>query len=216
MIVDGRLSAGERINEVHLSKKLRVSRTPIREALNRLVHEGALRSVPRIGYVVRPLTLEEFKQAYAIRPLLDPEALRLAGLPTPERLKRLGAINDRMVTARDAETCIQLDDNFHFLLIENCPNKVLLDLIKQFMQRTHRYEIALMREQTNMTVAHENHKTLLAALRRRDLEAACVALRRNLETGYEPIATWLKDREGDATNENKVLRHSLGKARKVR
>src|SRR5262249_40350900 len=74
MIVDGRLPAGERINEVRLAEQLGVSRTPLREALNRLSSEGALTSAPRIGYFVRPLTLEEFQQIYAIRPLLDPEA----------------------------------------------------------------------------------------------------------------------------------------------
>src|SRR4051812_30166736 len=63
-IVDGRLPAGERINEVHLAQALGVSRTPLREALARLAHEGALRAVPRIGYFVRPLTLEELEQIY--------------------------------------------------------------------------------------------------------------------------------------------------------
>ena len=81
MIVDGQLAAGARINEVHLSQQLGISRTPLREALARLAQEGALRSVARIGYFVRPLTVEEFDQLYDIRPILDPEALRLAGLP---------------------------------------------------------------------------------------------------------------------------------------
>src|SRR5436309_3064731 len=84
MIVDGRFPAGERINEVHLSQQLSVSRTLLREALGRLAQEGALRHVARIGYFVRLLTLEEFEQIYATRPLLDPEALRLAGLPLPD------------------------------------------------------------------------------------------------------------------------------------
>src|SRR2546421_11300111 len=84
-IVDCRLPAGERINEVHLSQQLGVSRTPLREALARLAHEGALETIPRIGYFVRPLTREEFEQIYSIRPILDPEALRLAGLPSPDR-----------------------------------------------------------------------------------------------------------------------------------
>src|SRR5262245_36973472 len=83
MIVDGRLPAGERINEVHLAARLQVSRTPLREALGRLVAEGALTSVPRIGYFVCPLTLDEFEQLYPIRAILDPEALRLAGIPSP-------------------------------------------------------------------------------------------------------------------------------------
>jgi DNA-binding GntR family transcriptional regulator len=194
MIVNGELPAGQRINEVKLAHQLGVSRTPLREALNRLANEGALSSVPRIGYSVTPLTLEEFQQVYAIRPILDPEALRLAGLPKPDALRNLERINTRMVRASDAENVIQLDDEFHFALIEACPNKVLLDLIRQIIRRTHRYEITLMRENKNVSTANEEHEEILAALRRGDLEAACSALRNNLLTGYEPIAKWLANR----------------------
>lgn len=193
-IVDGRLPAGERINEVHLALQLGVSRTPLREALARLAHEGALRSVPRIGYFVQPLTLEEFEQIYSIRPLLDPEALRLAGLPSRERMERLRGINDRMERSRDTDTIIGLDDDWHFELIAGCPNKVLLDLVKQFTQRTRRYEIALIRDRKGAAVAGASHRSIMAALRRRDLEAACAALRMNLQSGYQPIASWLEAR----------------------
>jgi DNA-binding GntR family transcriptional regulator len=194
-IVDGRLPAGERINEVQLSQQLGVSRTPLREALARLAHEGALRSSPRIGFFVRPLTLEELEQIYPIRSMLDPEALRLAGLPTKERLERLRELNDRLVEARDADAIIDLDDAFHLELIAGCPNRVLLDLIEQFIRRTRRYEIALLREQAQLVTAHATHKTILAALRRRDLDAACAALKSNLQSGFEPIVAWLRARE---------------------
>src|SRR5215213_100248 len=92
MIIDGQLPPGERINEVHLAEELGVSRTPLREALARLAHEGALESIPRIGHFVRPLTLEEFDQIYSIRPLLDPEALRISPLPSPGHLLRLSQL----------------------------------------------------------------------------------------------------------------------------
>jgi DNA-binding GntR family transcriptional regulator len=195
MIVDGRLPAGERINEVRLSQELGVSRTPLREALHRLAHEGGLKSIPRIGYFVRGLTLDEFEQIYPIRQLLDPEALRLAGVPSRERMDRLREINDKMQRERDVDTIIGLDDDFHLELVAGCPNTVLINLIKQFIQRTRRYEIALMREQANVSVACATHKSIIARLRRRDLEAACAALRKNLQTGYKPILSWLKSRE---------------------
>ncbi|MBI1212007.1 MAG: FCD domain-containing protein [Alphaproteobacteria bacterium] len=195
MIVDGRLPPGERINEVHLSVQLGVSRTPLREALAKLAQEGALRSIPRIGYFVRELSLEEFEQIYTIRPILDPEALRLAGLPSPERMARLKALNDKIENARDPNAIIDLDDEWHLELIGECPNKVLIDFIKQMIQRTRRYEIALMRERKNVAVATANHKAIMSALRRRDLDAACSALRTNMQTGREPIVKWLKARE---------------------
>lgn len=194
LIVDGQLAAGARINEVHLSRQLAISRTPLREALARLAQEGALRSVPRIGYFVRPLTVEEFEQLYDIRPLLDPEALRLAGLPARERMQRLQDLNDAIGRARDSDAIINLDDEFHMELIAACPNQVLIDLIRQIIQRTRRYEMALMRESRNVAMATANHKEIMAALRKHDLRAACVALRNNLRTGREPILAWLKAR----------------------
>ena len=195
MIVDGRLPAGERISEVQLSKQLGVSRTPLREALARLSHEGALDAIPRIGYFVRPLTISEFEQIYSIRPILDPEALRLAGLPSAERVKRLDEINKKIDKARTADAVIDLDDEWHLELVADCPNKVLIDLIKQFARRTRRYEIALMRERKNVLTTTANHKAIMAALRRRDLKGACAALRLNCTTGYPPIKEWLLTRD---------------------
>jgi len=194
LIVDGQLPAGQRINEVHLSQQLGVSRTPLREALVRLAQEGALRSVARIGYFVRPLEIDEFEQLYDIRPILDPEALRLAGLPSRQGMQRLQEINETIARTRDTETIINLDDDFHLELIAACPNKVLIELIRQIIRRTRRYEITLMRESRNVAVAIANHRQIMAALRKRDLRAACAALRNNLQTGREPILEWLRSR----------------------
>jgi len=201
MIVDGRLPAGERINEVRLSEWLGVSRTPLREALNRLSAEGALTSTPRLGYFVRPLTLEEFEQVYDIRPILDPEALRLAGLPSPDRIERLEELNRELAAARDPERAIWLDDAWHLELLAGCPNRVLVDLIQNIIQRTRRYELALMRETRNVIRATEDHDRILAALRQGDLPAGCEALERNMRSGREPIVEWLLAR-GTSTFED--------------
>lgn len=195
MIVDGRLPAGERINEVRLSEQLGVSRTPLREALNRLASEGALTSAPRLGYSVRPLTLEEFEQVYDIRPLLDPEALRLAGLPPPERMERLEKINRDFAATRDPEAAIALDDAWHMELLADCPNCVLVELIENMILRTRRYELALMRETRNVLRSSEDHARILVALREGDLDAACAALKENMRSGRAPIVEWLVARE---------------------
>jgi DNA-binding GntR family transcriptional regulator len=194
MIVDGRLAPGARINEVHLATALGVSRTPLREALARLTQEGALTSRSRIGYAVRPLTLEEFQQIYAIRPLLEPEALRLAGPPPPERLTKLRRLNEKIARTRGAEAVIALDDSWHRELISGCANTVLLELIEQFVRRTRRYEMALMNARGNVLGAAIDHNAVLAALERDDLSGACKALRSNLLSGRAPIVEWLRER----------------------
>jgi DNA-binding GntR family transcriptional regulator len=195
MIVDGRAAPGERINEVKLAQALGVSRTPLREALSRLAAEGALTSTPSIGYAVRPLTLEEFEHLYDIRPLLDPEALRLAGLPSPERLAGLEALNRRFAAETDAEAVISLDDDWHLELIAACPNRVLLELIGGIMLRTRRYELAYFREQPNRERAIADHEAILAALRSGDLARACAALQQNMRSGRAPLIAWLTARE---------------------
>jgi len=192
MIVDGRLAPGERVNEVRLAEALGVSRTPLREALNRLAAEGALTARPAIGYSVRPLTIAEFEQLYDLRPVLDPEALRRAGLPSPRRLAELEALNHRFAMASDGEAA--MDDEWHLALVAGCPNLILIEMIQGLMLRTRRYELALLREARNVARATQDHDRILAALRAGDLEAACRALKRNMESGREPMLSWLAAR----------------------
>jgi DNA-binding GntR family transcriptional regulator len=200
-IVDGQLPAGKRVNEVHLAASLGVSRTPLREALGRLAAEGALSAVPRRGFFVNPMTLEEFQQIYPIRAILDVEALRMAGIPRIEHLERLEALNREFRASADANRAIELDDAWHRELLAGCPNRVLLDLIGQFMRRTRRYEVALMRERPNVLVSTRNHDQIIAALRAGDLAEACKALRHNLQSGIEPIESWLRERESKPGHE---------------
>jgi len=195
MIVDGRLAGGKRVNEVHLAESLGVSRTPLREALSRLLAEGTLTSAPSLGYFVRPLALAEFEQLYAIRPILDPEALRLAGIPPRKHIAYLETLNRALGAARDRETAVALDDDWHRALLAGCPNRVLVELIENIILRTRRYELALMRETENVSRTTDDHARILAALRGGDLDAACAALRHNMESGREPIVAWLKARQ---------------------
>ena len=193
LIATGQLREGERVNEVHLAERLGVSRTPLREALNRLAGEGALAVQPKRGMFVRPLTLDEFDQIYAIRALIEPEALRLAGVPDAAQLRRIEAVNVKLKAAQ-GEAAIALDDDWHRALIEACPNRVLLDIIANMIERTRRYELALMREAKNVATATGEHEQVMAALRAGDLDAACKALKQNLTPGREPIVKWLRER----------------------
>ena len=194
MIADGRLEADSRINEVHLSEELGVSRTPLREALAMLAAEGALEALPRRGMFVRPLTRKEFLDIYCVRPLLDVGALRLAGLPSKDRLKKLRKTNDRLAKARGALSRIKIDDEWHLMLVEGCDNPVLLGLINQFILRTRRFELAYLREQAHTDTAVDEHLAIMDALEAGDLERACSALNTNLTSGIEPILAWLDQR----------------------
>lgn len=191
MITNGVLPAESRINEVHLSEQLGVSRTPLREALAALVSEGALENRPRKGNFVRPLTRDEFESIYGIRPILDIEALRLSGIPEREDLDRLVELNEKLREAKSARTRIARDDDWHLLLVQNCGNQILLDLIRQFILRTRRYEIAYLKNSNNASTAYDEHLAIIHALRDGDLAGACDGLKQNLTSGISPILDWL-------------------------
>jgi len=192
MILDGSLPEG-RINEVHLAAALGVSRTPLREALMRLVSEGAVTTIPRIGFFVQPLSEEELDQLYPLRAVLDPAALRLSGVPSAKMLDRLRAINRKLATARSAEAAVHLDDQWHRVLLSEA-NPILLGFIEQLMWRTRRYELALMDGPPNVDRAVAEHDEVLDSLARGDLDAACASLAGNLRSGKEPIVEWLRSR----------------------
>ena len=191
LVVRGELVAGERVNEVHLAKRLEVSRTPLREALTRLAGEHFLDAQPRIGFFVRALSVEEVHQLYPIRAKLDPWALQLGGIPDRPTLEALDAMNEELRAAKDPEHVIALDDEWHLALLAHCPNRVLIELIEQMMWRTRRYEHAYFRANHNVSTAHAEHKKLLAALRKKDLPDACNRLEANMTSAIPDLVAWL-------------------------
>lgn len=196
MILDGRLPAGQRINEVRLAAQIGVSRTPLREALSRLVNESALHDIPRRGFFVRPLTAEEVRAIYPIRAILDPAALRLAGIPSQQKIVRLRKLNRKLAAATKPAEAVKFDDELHIQLIADCPNPVLLELIQQFMWRTRRYELGLMGERRNMASAVARHERIFDALEAGDLELACRELEENMH-GEGPVLAWLAERDAE-------------------
>jgi DNA-binding GntR family transcriptional regulator len=192
MVVRGTLPAGERVNEVHLARDLRASRTPLREALTRLVGESFLEARPRLGFFVRPLSAAEVTELYPIRARLDPWALELAGVPGPAELAALADRNAAIVEAeRDPERVIELDDAWHLALIERCANRTLIGMIRQMMWRTRRYEHAFFRIPGAARSAVAAHDKILAALRRRDLPTACRRLEANMTSAIPELVARL-------------------------
>lgn len=194
LIAAGQLADASRINEVHLARELGVSRTPLREALTNLVAEGVVESKPRRGFFVAPLDATEIADLYAMRALLDPEALALAGIPEANQLQELVTLNAKLQKTRKPELIVELDNQWHRLLIAQCPNRVLLWNIEQFITLTHRYERAYFRETAHVETAFEEHDRILAALNAGDLKTACKALRQNMQSGLKPLQDWIKTR----------------------
>lgn len=194
MIIEGQISDGERINEVQLSQKLGISRTPLREGLGQLVAEQFVHLVPRRGFFAAELTPKEFSDLYDLRPLLDPQALILGGQPSDAEIDAIDASNNAFINATPGPAAVEADEIFHRRLLASCPNKVLLDLIETLMRRTQRYELALLRTEPPVKHSGEQHSKIIKALREHDLFGAAERLRENLTSGKAAILDWLSSR----------------------
>lgn len=195
MIVEGEISDGDRINEVHLSQHLNISRTPIREGLGQLVAEQFVEIIPRRGFFARELTASEFSNLYDLRPILDVEAFTLGGQPTTLEIDAIEKANLAFNKAGPGNAAVDADEAFHRLLLARCPNKVLMEFIESLILRTRRYELALFREATPIQSAGNQHALIIKALRDQDMSTAAKCLRDNLTSGKAPIITWLSTRK---------------------
>lgn len=125
-INDGRLAAGQRINETHLSVDLGISRTPLREAMLTLVAAGFLDSDVGRGFQVPPLNPVEFVELQAVLTRLAPFALSLTGPPAPGRLMELGNLLGRARLPGDQALPLpEAVFRWSWLLVEDCPNRLL-------------------------------------------------------------------------------------------
>ncbi len=197
-VVTGALPASGRINEVALAEELGVSRTPLREALVGLAAEKLVVIEPRRGFFVAPLEPDEIRDLYEMRAILDPEALRAAGVPSERRTRALHELMERMRGgAGTPARLVELDNRWHRTLIEHCPNRILLEAIDHFVRLTRRYEHLYFRETSSVEIALAEHEEILDALARGHLAAACRALSRNMLSAVAPLRAWL---EGDRSS----------------
>lgn len=193
LIATGSLRSGERINETALSERLEVSRTPLREALSRLASEGFVTSRARRGFFVQELRPDEVEELYRIRAILDPAALELAGLPPAEQLSELRALNRAIAeSGGDPERTVSLDERWHRRLLAHCPNRILLDLIGQFMLRTRPLELLYMARHPNVEATAREHRRILDRLEAGDLEGAVSGLRQNMTTAIPVLTEWVR------------------------
>ncbi|MFC3456621.1 GntR family transcriptional regulator [Amycolatopsis speibonae] len=180
-VLDGRIAADSRINEVHLARELGVSRTPLREALIGLADRGLLVSAPGRGFLVPPFDPEEARQLYPLVAELESLALRWS---SPQDLAGLTGGLDRIAAEMAAELDRQgdlttLDDRWHALLVSRCTNPHLLRLIEQTKPLLKRYDARYFGGVERSRESIDEHLRIAEAIRVPDLATALELLVRN-------------------------------------
>ena len=178
-ILNHRIEPSSRLVEAQIAKEIGISRTPVREALHLLEKDGLVEAIPRVGYRVRKLALDELEEIFAIRSVNEKLAAQWA-------LKRMDAKSLRALETNVAKTKAALnqghseaflafDEEFHEILARAAGSKHLFDLCQQLRRLILRYRIESLRYSTCIEGAVEGHQRIVEALRRgdqKDLDAA--------------------------------------------
>jgi DNA-binding GntR family transcriptional regulator len=201
-IVECALPPGIEVSERELMERYGLSKAPLREALVRLGQEGLLRAIPRSGYQVTPITVQDVQDIFALRLLLEPAAARqAAGHVDKELLSELDAVCrvGYIPGDRQSETAfLRTNREFHLTIAQAARNRRLAGLLGQLLEEMERlFHLGLAVRNRTVEMQHE-HRALVDALTRGDGDAAEATTIEQIESARRMVmdgilsASWLK------------------------
>lgn len=223
-ILDGRLPSGTALRQQELATLFGVSRMPVREALRQLEAQSLLRVETHKGAVVAPLISEDAVDAYALRILLESEALRLSIPHLDENdIAAANSYIERLEIETDYAEIGTLNRLFHMTLYAKAPNQRLLRLVEEGLNEEERFLRFNLSEMGLGKLSQDDHRALLNAARDKAIDTAVALLEHHLNRGVEAVTRYLGSRSAaphstppgraiaDPPNQAKVPRTTVGK-----
>lgn len=182
-ILSGEYAPGSRLPVHMLAAESGASLIPVREALRVLEAERLVESIPNRGARVTPLSLDDMEDLYAVRILLETEALRLARPLDSEEVAELTELLERMrmaVASDDIDLVMALHRQYHFALYSRTESSwmpYIIDILWKHAERYQRLAIAFRHDGADL-----EHRSVLEALACGDNDRAAEGLKAHLET----------------------------------
>ncbi len=175
----GRYRPGDRLREAEIAAELGISRTPVREALGRLVARGLAAAAGGRGLVVATLDRSQILELYAMREILEGAAARMAAQRAAEpELEALQAMLDAFVAARtDPLRMAAVNRDFHAAIVEAAGNRYLQQALGELQDAIALLRVTTFTAPKRPETARREHAVIVEAIARRDPEAAEQAAR---------------------------------------
>lgn len=183
-ILGGFFSAGDRLDEVRLAEQFGVSRTPVREAFQRLAQSGLVEQLPRRGVFVRQPGPIELMEMFEVMAELEASCARFAATRITENaLTDLKEANDRCrtaVEAQDADGYYRENEQFHHILYRQSGNSFLEQECTRLHRRLQPFRRLQLRLRGRLAQSMAEHEAIVAALDAGDSEMAATAIRNHV------------------------------------
>ncbi|AWK88555.1 GntR family transcriptional regulator [Azospirillum thermophilum] len=194
-ILNGTIPAGAPLRQEDLAALFGMSRMPVREALRQLEARALVEFHPHRGAVAAEISAEDSADIGAIRAALEPAALRLS-LPHlgAEDFALAGELLAEMDSVDDPGRLGELNRRFHMTLYARADKPRLLGLVEQHLAAADRYLRFQCGALGYNPRSQDDHRTLLAACRAGDADAACAAVVQHIERAGEQLTAFLRGR----------------------
>lgn len=190
-LLNGEIPPHQHLIETKIAKEIGTSRTPIREALHSLELEGLIESIPRVGYVVKPIKRAEVEEICEIRTAIEGVAARWAMEKAPqkliEELRENISVSEEKAVHGDPRAFVDMDAQFHEIIARLSGSKRLQELAQTLRRHMLRYRIQSIYLTENVVRAIEGHKGILRAIEKGDLEDVNKAIKFHIEQSKKDI-----------------------------
>lgn len=206
MIISGKIPLGERIIEKEYADKLKISRTPIREAIRRLSQEDLVLISPKIGATVRTVTEDDVVEIYEIRMQLEKLAvLKAIERVTDEEIKEIENLLDLTEETNrrgDVKEVVRLFGVFNTLIYSASGMNRLRDMISKLNEYTQRFRHISIREDERREKAIKEHRLILDAIKNKDKESVDSLIKNHLKTSLDIVLSDMKHINNKSDNQN--------------
>lgn len=194
-IVSGLIKPNQRLDERDLAERFQVSRTPVREALNRLVSSGIVEYRPRQGMFTAAMTMSQFFHMYEVMAHLEALCANLCA----RRMSRadqlaLGELHagvDAVLAAQDVAGYNRYNQDFHDLLYRGAKNPVLEEQVRALRRRLQPYRSFSFEFPNRTRDSHAEHSQIIDSIMRGESEAAERAMRNHMDIRRENFSDLL-------------------------
>jgi len=197
MIVEGVLTAGEKVPERALCEKLGVSRTPMRESLKVLAADGLLTLEPNKGARVKAITLEDLEEVFPLMGAFEALAGELACANiTDDQVAELKQAHAQMLTHyqhADMPGYFKHNQRIHEIIMEAAGNNTLTTLYRSLAVRIRRARYLANMSTKRWQQAVSEHEEIIQALDKRDGQLLGAILKRHLENKFATVRQWLEN-----------------------
>jgi len=185
-----RLMPGERFSENEMATQLKVSRTPVREALFRLGQEGYIEVAAKSGWTVRPFDFDYFENLYDVRIVLELAAVRRVCEREP--MPSLDELRDTWLIAPEARLddpakMAELDERFHAALLEATGNTEMARVHRELTERIRIIRRLDFTSPDRIRATYAEHAQILRKILRRKADDAVMLLRTHIETSKAEV-----------------------------